>query len=284
VVAFIDTNPSLSIWTQMALTAGNKLIVPVNADDFSTAAITNMFFSVYALYTYGGNMQNYENTMFAYVAKQQGISMPKIHAVVHNRSAIHAKEQQGAFAAMSKDQSEELFKAFLAAKEKGVLDTVFNLEGGEPTDLDEFRAQYTGVMRDMLGSGVATTHGGIPMYLVRRHRENIQSALHKKVTEITASAKSSFEDFVGPKPPVNPSVVVDLDEEGDEEDDEGQTKYQEWKDSTGGLLRLITGTPLPADGLTETWVDFEKTRKRAWPKLGSAKKPKGKAKKRKVRE
>lgn len=29
-VAFIDTNPSLSIWTQMALAAGNKLIIPVN--------------------------------------------------------------------------------------------------------------------------------------------------------------------------------------------------------------------------------------------------------------
>ena len=41
----MDTNPSLSIWTQMALTAGDNLIVPVNADDFSTAAINNMFFS-----------------------------------------------------------------------------------------------------------------------------------------------------------------------------------------------------------------------------------------------
>jgi cellulose biosynthesis protein BcsQ len=34
-VVFIDTNPALSIYTQIALVAMTHLIVPVNADAFS---------------------------------------------------------------------------------------------------------------------------------------------------------------------------------------------------------------------------------------------------------
>jgi cellulose biosynthesis protein BcsQ len=34
-VVFIDTNPALSIYTQIALVAATDLIIPVNADSFS---------------------------------------------------------------------------------------------------------------------------------------------------------------------------------------------------------------------------------------------------------
>jgi cellulose biosynthesis protein BcsQ len=37
-VVFIDTNPALSIYTQIALVAMTELIIPVNADCFSMQA------------------------------------------------------------------------------------------------------------------------------------------------------------------------------------------------------------------------------------------------------
>ena len=38
-VVFIDTNPSFSIFTEMAIVAAQRLIIPANADDFSREAI-----------------------------------------------------------------------------------------------------------------------------------------------------------------------------------------------------------------------------------------------------
>ena len=40
---FIDTNPSFSIYTQIAILAGKELLVPINADDSSIFAITGLF-------------------------------------------------------------------------------------------------------------------------------------------------------------------------------------------------------------------------------------------------
>ena len=60
----------------MALVAADKLVVPVNADDFSVAALENMFFSVYGLYSFGGTMAVYEKGMFHSILKEQGLTVP----------------------------------------------------------------------------------------------------------------------------------------------------------------------------------------------------------------
>jgi hypothetical protein len=231
VVSLIDTNPSLSVWTQMALTADDNLIVPVNADNFSTAAINNMFFSVYmyGLYGYGGTMAQYEETMFTAVAKKQGLTMPKIQqAIIHNRSTIHANEPRGAFAAMSADQAQALWNAFTEAKKQGMASSVFCLPGGkEPTSVVEFSGMFTGVMRDMQGSGVATTHSGIPMWMVVCHKNNIKQSLAAKIQSIKTSAQSSMADFIGTV---------------------GRERARK-----GGLLGLITGKQLDQDATAKMW-------------------------------
>lgn len=44
---FIDTNPAFSVYTELAIAAADKLITPVNADDFSRAAVNAMLANVY---------------------------------------------------------------------------------------------------------------------------------------------------------------------------------------------------------------------------------------------
>ena len=46
-VFFIDTNPSFSIYTQIAIISGEKLIIPINADDSSRVAISALFNLIY---------------------------------------------------------------------------------------------------------------------------------------------------------------------------------------------------------------------------------------------
>jgi len=44
---FIDTNPAFSVYTECAIAAADKLIIPINADDFSNAACKSMLGCIY---------------------------------------------------------------------------------------------------------------------------------------------------------------------------------------------------------------------------------------------
>ncbi|WP_319228569.1 ParA family protein [Draconibacterium orientale] len=79
---FIDTNPSFAIYTQIALTAAERLIVPVMADDSSRRALRNVFSLVYGL-----NLPSTIYNQYAYNAKlaAAGLPLPKIHLIAKNR-------------------------------------------------------------------------------------------------------------------------------------------------------------------------------------------------------
>jgi cellulose biosynthesis protein BcsQ len=79
---FIDTNPSFAIYTQIALTATDRLIIPVMADDSSRRALQNVFSLIYGL-----NLPSIIYNQFAYNTKikNAGLQLPKIHIVVKNR-------------------------------------------------------------------------------------------------------------------------------------------------------------------------------------------------------
>jgi len=79
---FIDTNPSFAIYTQIALAASERLIVPVMADDSSRRALKNIFSLVYGL-----NLPSAIYNQYAFNTKltNAGKSLPQIHLVVKNR-------------------------------------------------------------------------------------------------------------------------------------------------------------------------------------------------------
>jgi cellulose biosynthesis protein BcsQ len=79
---FIDTNPSFAIYTQIAITSTDRLIVPVMADDSSRRALSNVFSLVYGL-----NLPSSIYNDYAYnnKLKSAGYSLPKIHLIAKNR-------------------------------------------------------------------------------------------------------------------------------------------------------------------------------------------------------
>jgi len=44
---FIDTNPAFSVYTELAIAASTRLIIPLNADDFSRSAANAMLANIY---------------------------------------------------------------------------------------------------------------------------------------------------------------------------------------------------------------------------------------------
>ena len=81
-VVFIDTNPSFSIYTQIALAATEKLIIPVMADDSSKRALSNVLCLVY-----GYNIPSpiYSEYSFTSEMRNAGLQLPKIHLIIKNR-------------------------------------------------------------------------------------------------------------------------------------------------------------------------------------------------------
>lgn len=81
-VVFIDANPSFSIYTQIALSAADRLVLPVMADDSSRRAIQNAFSLVYGLKLPSAIYTQYA---FATRLKAAGRDLPKVHVIAKNR-------------------------------------------------------------------------------------------------------------------------------------------------------------------------------------------------------
>lgn len=91
---FIDCNPSFSSYTEQALLAADRLIVPCTADGSSARAISNVGQLVYG----HGVHSNYEESSFSYkTTKEFSMTLPRMHLVAMNRSTTYRKKPAKAF-------------------------------------------------------------------------------------------------------------------------------------------------------------------------------------------
>jgi cellulose biosynthesis protein BcsQ len=107
----IDCNPSFSIYTQMALVASEKLIVPFTADDSSRRAIENVFALLYGIGD--EKTQAYSKISFASKAVAEQVNVPKVHTFINNRVTLYEGKPSAAFRAASsrvKDTVERNYK------------------------------------------------------------------------------------------------------------------------------------------------------------------------------
>jgi len=79
---FIDTNPSFSVYTQIALAAADRLVLPVMADDSSRRAIQNAFSLIHGIKLPSDMYKEYS---FAGKLRNAGRTLPLVHLIVKNR-------------------------------------------------------------------------------------------------------------------------------------------------------------------------------------------------------
>lgn len=95
-VFFIDCNPSFAAYTELALLAADRLIIPCTADGSSARAIDNVGQLLYGI----GVPAAYKGVNFASRAGAAGLALPSIHVVPLNRSTQYDKKASRAFGAM----------------------------------------------------------------------------------------------------------------------------------------------------------------------------------------
>lgn len=79
---FIDCNPSFSMYTQIALSSAERLVLPVMADDSSRRALQNAFSLVYGLQLPSAIYAAYA---FGTKLTSEKRALPKVHLVAKNR-------------------------------------------------------------------------------------------------------------------------------------------------------------------------------------------------------
>lgn len=107
---FMDCNPSFSLYTQIALAACDRVVLPVMADDSSRRAIQNAFSLVYGLKL---PSEIYAAYAFATKLKEASRELPKVHLIVKNRLTQYmgaASAYAAVLAAIEKDV-EKLLKS-----------------------------------------------------------------------------------------------------------------------------------------------------------------------------
>lgn len=96
VAVFIDCNPSFAAYTELAMIASERLIVPCSSDGSSARAIDNIGALLYGLGVSGA----YKGVDFKAKTEKFGMPLPLIHSVLLNRSTLYSKKASKAFGAM----------------------------------------------------------------------------------------------------------------------------------------------------------------------------------------
>ncbi|PTW59698.1 AAA domain-containing protein [Breoghania corrubedonensis] len=155
---FFDTNPSFSIYTELAICGATRLLVPVNADDSSRVAVKALFALLY-----GTNPPHsfFGGYTFAAKAKQRKLELPKVHLAIGNRFT-QFKGAAAAFAAFSDATADQLYGEYKADPGK------FTSKENSANSRDEFLAFYVGELRDFNTAGVVAAHHGTPLSKMRQ--------------------------------------------------------------------------------------------------------------------
>ena len=103
-LVLIDCNPSFSAYTEQAILAAERLVIPCSPDGASARAINNA-----SKLLYGHKVPDaYASASFYKRVEQNGMEPPKIHLVLLNRSTIYSNKPSRAFRAMREQMQAEV--------------------------------------------------------------------------------------------------------------------------------------------------------------------------------
>lgn len=101
-VIMIDCNPSFAIYTQLAITASDYLIIPFTPDESSHRAIKNVMALLYGVDLDDPKINSYARINYHNRALDEGIRLPKLHSFISNRVTVYEGKESKAFKAISK--------------------------------------------------------------------------------------------------------------------------------------------------------------------------------------
>jgi cellulose biosynthesis protein BcsQ len=174
---FIDANPSFSVYTQIALSSVDRLVLPVMADDSSRRAIQNAFSLVYGLKL---PSEIYSTYAFATKLKSAGRELPKVHMVANNRLTQYMGPAS-AYAAVLRSIRNDVASLLKANPEMFTFDDV--------------NAGFVNI-RDFQTTGVVAFARGCPFYELSPGRLDVMGQRVQVKEEYRLNCISAMEGLV----------------------------------------------------------------------------------------
>lgn len=183
---FIDTNPSFAIYTQLAIVGGDKLLVPINADDSSIFAITGLFNLIWGT---SEAHPVYGKYTFATKAKSHNLELPKISFLLGNRFT-QKKGAAHAFKALSNEAIQKMYAEFTNYPDK------FEASRDEIKNVSDFEAAYSIELRDFNSAGVVAANQGLPLSKMDQHTYEVYGEKIQVAKEQRDKCKETIESLV----------------------------------------------------------------------------------------
>lgn len=182
---FIDCNPSFSIYTELALSASDRLIVPFSADGSSKRAVRAVLALVYGVARQPGQQQS----EFFLNSRRFRMALPTLYMYVGNRLTQSNQTSAAAFKSVVNEIGEEIYAVWQANA------NLFCVHPGGaliPTSKRVFKQMFQYEVNDANTASVVSGTCGIPISgLTSGHRnvlgKNVmvnQTQLDKQVPNI----------------------------------------------------------------------------------------------------
>lgn len=156
ITVFLDCNPSFTIYTELAISAADRLIIPFSADGSSKRAVRSVLALVYGVQRRPGQPQSqfFRNT------QQYRMALPQIYTYVGNRLTQMNNSSASAFRTVVLEIFAEVYRIYQANP------GVFAVHPGgspAPTSRSGFRAMFEHQINDANTASVVSGALGIPM-------------------------------------------------------------------------------------------------------------------------
>lgn len=153
---FIDCNPSFSIYTELAMSASDKLIIPFSADGSSKRAVRAVLALLYGIRRTGTGRQS----EFFLNSERFRMSVPEIYTYVGNRLTSANYSSASAFRSVVNEIGAEIFAVWQSNPN---LFAIHPNGAPPPRTRAEFRRMFQAEIRDANTASVVSGALGIPI-------------------------------------------------------------------------------------------------------------------------
>lgn len=188
---FIDCNPSFSIYTELALTAADRLLIPFSADGSSKRAVKAVLSLVYGVMRRPGDPQS----DFFLESTRYRMAFPKIYMYIGNRLTQMNSSSASAFKTVVNEIGEEIWNVWQSSPQTFCT----HPQGAStPNNRRAFKLMFQYEVNDANTASVVSGALGIPIASLTAGQKNVvgrpitvnQSQLDKQVPNITELVKN----------------------------------------------------------------------------------------------
>lgn len=186
---FIDCNPSFSVYTELAMSASDNLIIPFSADGSSKRAVRAVLALLYGITRIAGAPQS----QFHLESQRFRMSVPKIYSYVGNRLTQMNLGAAGAFKTVVNEIGAEIWNVWRANPN---LFAIHPNGAPIPSSQREFRRMFQSEINDANTASVISGALGIPIMNLHAGTKNLAGKTITVNQSQLDRQKPNISDFV----------------------------------------------------------------------------------------